>query len=133
MLKMPSCGDGSKCTIPDLPLDNGHHCPFFEMELRGVCGVFYNEDSIRFQHLCSSCDTDLCQTNHIHHVAGKTLLEHPLTYEKLREMSLLPSHIQLQHQQETDPSMTHIPVFVKKRIYFKLNMKFLARLAKKSE
>jgi len=51
--------------------------------------VFFIMNSIRFQHLCSSCDINLSQTNHICLVAGQTPLQPPpLTYERLKEMRI---------------------------------------------
>jgi hypothetical protein len=51
---MPKCGD-HLCSYPALPLDDRHACALCLIELHGLCGVFYQEHSIRFQNICNKC------------------------------------------------------------------------------
>jgi hypothetical protein len=66
---MPACGDKSSCKNNSLPLDDGHHaCSLCDVELHGICGRFYNEDSIKHQNICSLCKIALeCKNHDIKH------------------------------------------------------------------
>jgi hypothetical protein len=52
---MPACIDEEFCKEHSLPLDGHHACALCHQELHGICGRFYNEDSIKFQNICFSC------------------------------------------------------------------------------
>lgn len=51
---MPKCGD-HLCSYPALPLDDRHACALCLIELHGLCGVFYQEHSIKYQNICNKC------------------------------------------------------------------------------
>jgi hypothetical protein len=61
---MPACGGKSSCKDNSLPLDGHHACSLCDVELHGICGHFYNEDSIKHQNICSLCKVELEQKNH---------------------------------------------------------------------
>jgi hypothetical protein len=51
---MPACGD-HRCCFQALPLDGRHACDRCNVELHGVCGVFYSEESLKYQNICHRC------------------------------------------------------------------------------
>jgi hypothetical protein len=51
---MPQCG-GKPCNFPDLPLLGYHGCAICRCELHGPCGIFFSEQSIKFQNVCHPC------------------------------------------------------------------------------
>jgi hypothetical protein len=53
-LIMPLCGD-HLCHHQGLPLDGRHACALCDIDLHGLCGVFYQEESIKYQNICKKC------------------------------------------------------------------------------
>ena len=51
---MPQCG-GKPCNFPDLPLLGYHACALCRCDLHGPCGIFFSEQSIKFQNVCHPC------------------------------------------------------------------------------
>jgi hypothetical protein len=50
----PACSDGSTCKDKLLPLDGHHACRLCDVKLHGICGHFYNKDSIKYQNITGS-------------------------------------------------------------------------------
>jgi hypothetical protein len=61
---MPECG-GKPCTHANLPLLGNHGCALCKCKLHGPCGVFFSEQSIKYQNICYECHRQAC------HVLGK--------------------------------------------------------------
>jgi outer membrane biosynthesis protein TonB len=87
---MPSCYERSNCKAPSLPLDNRHACALCESELHGICGYFYQEESIRFQNVCGLCKSALEKKKFELEMAGLPALPHPLTAEQVRDTDVVP-------------------------------------------
>ena len=51
---MPECG-ADPCTNTSLPLNGIHGCALCKVELHGPCGVFYSNESIKYQNICHRC------------------------------------------------------------------------------
>jgi hypothetical protein len=51
---MPECG-ADPCTNTSLPLNGIHGCALCKVELHGTCGVFYLDESIKYQNICHCC------------------------------------------------------------------------------
>ncbi len=87
---MPSCYKRSNCKAPPLPLDNRHACALCKNELHGICGYFYQEESIRFQNVCGLCKSALEKKKFELKMAGLPALPHPLTAEQVRDTDVVP-------------------------------------------
>ena len=86
---MPACGEGDGCKDKSLPCDGRHGCALCEVELHGICGFFYNEDSIKFQNICTKCKVEVDRKNHDLMIHGLPPLPCPLLREEVAQF--LPS------------------------------------------
>ena len=83
---MPACGEGSSCKDTSLPLDGRHGCALCEVEIHGICGFFYNEDSIKFQNMCTKCKIAVDRKNHDLEIHRLSPLPFPLFREEVAEL-----------------------------------------------
>ncbi len=86
---MPSCEE-QQCKAPSLPLDGRHACALCECELHGICGSFYQDDSIKYQNICTLCHVAVARRNHNLRMDGKPPLRPPLTSQEVRLEGLIP-------------------------------------------
>jgi hypothetical protein len=60
---MPECG-ANPCTNSSLPVNGNHACSICKVELHGPCGVFFLDESIKYQNICHVCKkTVQCAVN----------------------------------------------------------------------
>jgi hypothetical protein len=82
---VPACGNGSTCKDKLLPLDSHHACSLCDIELHGICGCFYNKDSIKCQNICLDCKIALEHKNHDLKLHGFPPLPSPMTPREAAE------------------------------------------------
>jgi hypothetical protein len=85
---MPACIDAEFCKDSSLPVDGHHACTNCGGELHGICGLFYNEDSIKFQNSCFDCKVILDTKNFDLKLCGYPPLPCPMTTQEVA--ALLP-------------------------------------------
>jgi hypothetical protein len=83
---MPACIDEDFCKDSSLPLDGHHASALCLRELHGICGRFYNEDSIKFQNICFSCKVVLDRKNFDNTFHGYPPLPCPLTQQQVKKL-----------------------------------------------
>jgi len=85
---MPPCGEKHGCKDNSLPLVGHHACALCVVELHGICGNFYQEESIKFQNICTLCKLDLDRKQRFIDLCNLPPLPNPMTIEDV--MELLP-------------------------------------------
>ncbi len=45
-----------KCVFQSLSLNGRHGCALCDIELRGLCSIYYQDNSIMFQNICHHCN-----------------------------------------------------------------------------
>jgi hypothetical protein len=86
---MPPCGEKLSCKANCLPLDGHHACALCVVELHGICGHFYQEESIKFHNICMLCKLDVDKKQCFISLHNLPPLPHPMMVEDV--MELLPS------------------------------------------
>ncbi len=85
---MPSCGEGSSCKDKSLLLVGHHACGLCDVELHGICSRFYNEESIKYQNICTNCKVAFECKNHDLKLDGFPPLPFPMTPQEAAELLL---------------------------------------------
>ncbi len=112
---MPACYEKALCKDNSLPLDGCQSCGVCEAELHGICGWFYNKDSIKSQNICMKCKIALYKKNQYLTIHGLPPLLFPLTPQEVAQLipeiaKRLESELVTQTSQHHDPEEPTIPV-----------------------
>jgi hypothetical protein len=83
---MSACYEEALCKDNSLPLDGRHSCGTCDSELHGICGCFYNEDSIKRQNIGMKCKIALDRKNHELTIHGLPPLPFPLMPQEVVQL-----------------------------------------------